>query len=121
MNKVMVSTFLILSTSIFSFAQSHTLVVLCHEDHMVYELDMTTGKVLHTFEAPDQPHEAAVSKDGKTVYAAIPQGAIVEIIDGATFKERGKIETELFKRPPQTRQGRGGAPAGPPNTSASPH
>src|SRR5213075_876285 len=31
------------------------------------------------------------------------------------------IETELFKRPPQQRGGRAGAPAGPPNTSASPH
>src|SRR4051812_25174626 len=114
MRKAGLLTLLMFSTSLLAYAQTHTLVVLCHEDHMVYELDMTTGKVLHMFEAPDQPHEAAVSADGKTVYAAIPQGAIVEILDGATFKERGKIETEFFKRTPIVRAGRGGAPAPPP-------
>lgn len=124
MNKVLMAALLLVLSATLVMAQSHTLVVLCHEDHMVYELDMTTGKVLHMFEAPNQPHEAAVSPDGKTVYAAIPQDAFVEILDGVTFKEKGRIETELFKRPPQVRAARGGATgaaAGPPNTSASPH
>jgi YVTN family beta-propeller protein len=48
--------------------------------------------------------------------------AFVEIIDGQTFKEQGRIESDYFKRTPQARRaGRNGAPPGPPNTSASPH
>ena len=99
----------------------YTLVVLCHEDHKVYELDMSNGKVLHVFEAPNQPHEAAFSADGRTVYVAIPQAAFVIILDGSTFKEKGRIETDLFKRPPQQRPAGSRGAGGPPNTSASPH
>ena len=102
-------------------AQGHTLVVLSHSNHTVYELDPATGRVLHEFVAPDQPHEAAITADGATVFASVPAAGMVEILDGRTFTERGRIESEHFKRTPQPRAGRGGAPAGPPNTSASPH
>jgi YVTN family beta-propeller protein len=103
-------------------AQDHTLIVLSHTNHMVYELDPATGKVLHEFVAPDQPHEAAITADGGTIFASIPMAAFVEIIDGTTLKEKGRIESEYFKRSPQPRRaGRNGAPPGPPNTSASPH
>lgn len=102
-------------------APAHTLIVLSHNNHTVYELDPVTGKVLHEFVAPDQPHEAAITSDGATVFASVPQAAFVEILDGATLKEKGRIESELFKRPPQARAARGGGPALPPNTSASPH
>jgi len=103
-------------------AQGHTLVVLSHSNHTVYELDPATGRVLHEFVAPDQPHEAAISADGRTIFASIPAAAFVEILDGSTFKEKGRIESEYFKRTPQPRRaGRDGAPPGPPNTSASPH
>src|SRR5437763_9941170 len=48
--------------------------------------------------------------------------AFGEIIDGKTFKEKGRIESDYFKRTPQPRRaGRNGAPPGPPHTSASPH
>ena len=83
-----------------AFAQQHTLVVLSHSNHTVYELDPSTGKVLHEFVAPDQPHEGAISSDGSTVFASIPANGIVEILDGKTFKEKGRIESEFFKRPP---------------------
>jgi YVTN family beta-propeller protein len=102
--------------------QDHTLIVLSHTNHTVYELDPATGKVLHEFVAPDQPHEAAITADGGTIFASIPMAAFVEIIDGKTFKEKGRIESDYFKRTPQPRRaGRNGAPPGPPNTSASPH
>jgi YVTN family beta-propeller protein len=88
----------------------------------VYELDPASGKVLHEFVAPDQPHEAAISAYGDTIFASIPAAGFVEILDGKTFKEKGRIESEYFKRTPQPRRaGRNGAPPGPPNTSASPH
>jgi YVTN family beta-propeller protein len=79
-------------------AQDHTLVVLSHSNHTVYELDPATGKTLHEFVAPDQPHEAAVTSDGVTVFASVPAAAFVEILDGKTFKEKGRIEAEYFKR-----------------------
>jgi YVTN family beta-propeller protein len=103
-------------------AQGHTLIVLSHTNHTVYELDPATGRVVHEFVAPDQPHEAAITADGRTIFASIPMAAFVEIIDGQTFKEKGRIESDYFKRTPQPRRaGRNGAPPGPPNTSASPH
>jgi YVTN family beta-propeller protein len=105
-----------------ALAQQHTLIVLSHTNHTVYELDPATGQVLHEFVAPDQPHEAAITADGGTIFASIPMAAFVEIIDGKTFKEKGRIESDYFKRTPQPRRaGRDGATPGPPNTSASPH
>jgi YVTN family beta-propeller protein len=102
-------------------AQDHTLVVLSHTNHTVYELDPATGTILHEFVTPDQPHEAAITSDGSVVFASVPQASFVAILDGKTFKEKGRIESEFFKRPPQARRGREGAAPGPPNTSASPH
>jgi len=100
---------------------AHTLVVLSHSNHTVYELDPATGAVLHQFIAPDQPHEAAITSDGSTVFASVPAASIVEILDGATLAEKGRIESEYFKRTPRARASRGGAAPGPPDTSASPH
>jgi YVTN family beta-propeller protein len=104
-----------------ALAQDHTIVALSHSNHTVYEVDPASGKVLHEFVAPDQPHEAAITADGATIFASVPAASFVAILDGKTFKEKGRIETEYFKRPPQARTGRAGAPAPPPNTSASPH
>jgi YVTN family beta-propeller protein len=107
---------LCLFASVAVAAQSHTVIVLSHNDHSVYELDPETGKVLHEFKAPDQPHEAAISADGKTIYASIPLNAsLIEILDASTFKEKGKIESDLFKKTPP----RGGRPAATPAQTAS--
>jgi len=104
-----------------AYAQGHTIVALSHSNHTVYEVDPSTGSVLHEFVAPDQPHEAAITSDGATIFASIPAAAFVEILDAKTLKEKGRIETEHFKRSPQPRPGRNGGPPGPLNTSASPH
>ena len=102
-------------------AQTHSVIVLSHSNHTVYDLDPATGRVLHQFVAPDQPHEAAITSDGATVFASVPAASIVEILDGGTLAEKGRIESEYFKRTPRARAARGGAPAGPPDMSASPH
>jgi len=99
----------------------HTLIMLSHTNHTVYEVDPASGQILHQFVAPDQAHEAAISSDGMTIFASVPAAALVEIIDANTFTEKGRIVTDFFKRTPLVRPGRGGAPAGPPITSASPH
>ncbi|MCX5756433.1 MAG: hypothetical protein NTX19_10025 [Gemmatimonadetes bacterium] len=89
-------------------AQSHVVVALSHADHTVYELDPVTGTILHQFKAADEPHEGIGSPDGKTFYAAVPNGPHVVILDGTTFKEIGRIESEYFT-------------SSRPNGSASPH
>src|SRR5213075_952633 len=73
-----------------------------------YELDPATGKILHQFTAADEPHEGVASPDGRTFYAAVPNGPHVVILDAATLKETGRIESEFFK-------------SSRPNGSASPH
>ncbi len=99
--------FLLLAPAV-ALAQSHTIVALSHSDHTAYELDPVTGKILNKFTALEQPHEGVASADGKTFYAAVPNGPHVVILDGATFKEKGRIESEYFR-------------SSRPNGSASPH
>ncbi len=77
-------------------AQPHTIVALSHSDHTAYEVDPVSGKILNTFTAVNQPHEGVASADGKTFYAAIPNGPHVVILDAATFTEQGKIESPFF-------------------------
>ena len=91
-----------------AIAQPHSIVALSHADHTVYELDPVTGKILHQFTAADEPHEGIGSPDGKTFYAAVPNGPHVVILDGVTFKEIGRIESEFFR-------------SSRPNGSSSPH
>lgn len=91
-----------------ALAQAHVVVALSHNDHTVYELDPVTGKILHQFKAAEQPHEGIGSPDGETFYVAIPNGPHVVILDGTTFKEIRRIESEYFK-------------SSRPNGSASPH
>jgi YVTN family beta-propeller protein len=79
-------------------AQQHTLVVLSHSNHTVYELDPSSGKIVHEFVAPDQPHEGAIASNGATVFASVPAASIVEILDGRTFTERGRITSDFFRR-----------------------
>src|SRR5947208_8848817 len=78
--------------------RAHTLVVLSHSNHTVYEMNPATGAVVHEFVAPDQPHEAAITADGATVFASVPAAGFVEILDGATFKEKGRIDSDHFRR-----------------------
>jgi YVTN family beta-propeller protein len=77
-------------------AQPHTIVALSHSDHTAYEIDPVSGKVLNKFTAVNEPHEGIASADGKTFYAAVPNGPHVVILDAATFKEKGRIESPFF-------------------------
>ncbi len=86
-------------------AQDHTIIALSHSDFTAYELDPVTGEIVNQFTAENQPHEAVVSPDGRTIYVAIPlDPPYVAIIDGESFEEIGRIESEYFSRPPETRQ-----------------
>ena len=109
--------FLLLGTGV--EAQDHTVIALSHSDFTAYELDADAGRIVHQFVAENQPHEGVVSADGKTLFAAIPQGPHVVIIDLETWREIGRIDTPYFSRPPVEVTGRGGQTTV--NTSASPH
>lgn len=79
-------------------AQQHTIIALSHSDHTVYELAADGGRILHRFTAEDQPHEAIVSPDGATIFAAVPAAGHVVVLNAADFSVRGKIETPYFRR-----------------------
>jgi len=105
---LMVACALLLGAAAIVTAQgpAHTLVVLSHSNHTVYEMNPATGAVVREFVAPDQPHEAAITSDGGTVFASVPAAGFVEILDGRTFKEKGRIDSDYFRR-------RDGKPASP--------
>src|SRR5439155_19993450 len=88
--------------------RDHTVVVLSHSNHTVYEVDPTDGTILHEFVAPDQPHEAAITSDGATIFVSIPAAGFVEILDAGTFREKGRIESDYFRR----RDGKSASPHG---------
>ena len=91
-----------------ALAQTHSIVALSHRDHTAYEVDPLSGRILNQFTAVNEPHEGIASADGKTFFAAVPNGPHVVILDAATFKEKGKIESVFFR-------------SSRPNGSASPH
>ena len=115
MRKVLVAACLALLGSSWVLGQKHTMIALAHNDFAVNEIDMDTGKIVQTFKAVNQAHEAAVSPDGKTIYASVPQAGLVVILGAATFEEKGKIETPLFHgrtpQPPGNQRGGGAAGA----------
>ncbi|WP_419165011.1 hypothetical protein [Candidatus Palauibacter sp.] len=86
-------------------AQDHTIIALSHSDFTAYELDPASGRIVSQFTAMNQPHEAVVTPDGRTIFVAIPRDpAYVVILDAETFEERGRIESDYFHRPPDQRQ-----------------
>ena len=105
--------------SMTSAASTHTLVVLSHNDFTAYELDPETGAIVKSYKAVNQPHEGVTTPDGRLVFVAVPNGPVVAILEGESFKEVGRIETPLFTRTP--RRSPNAAPDAKPNTSASPH
>lgn len=86
-------------------AQDHTIIALSHDDFTAYELDPATGLIVNRFTAENQPHEAVVTPDGRTIFVAVPrEPAYVSILDAATFEEKGRIESEYFHRSPDQRR-----------------
>jgi YVTN family beta-propeller protein len=94
-------------------AQEHSLIILSHSNFTVYQVEAGSGRIINQFVAADEPHEAAITPDMRTVFAAVPEGPHVVILDAETLQKKGIIESEYFRRK---------APSGnPPRTSAAPH
>ncbi len=96
--------------------RGYTLVVFHPGPHTIDEIDPLSGKILRQLKVENQPHEAVITPDGKTIFASIPAAGVVVVIDAATLTQKGRIESEDFKAPPHP-QGRKGQMT----TSASPH
>jgi len=97
-----------------ALAQQHTVIALSHSDYTVYELDPVSGRIVSQYKAEHQPHEGAVSPDGRTVYASIPSAGHVIVLDATQgLRLVKKIDSEYFKR--STPRGEGG------NLNALPH
>jgi YVTN family beta-propeller protein len=88
-------------------AQDYRIVAMSHTSNGVHDIDPATGKIVQEYRVPvewfGEPHEGAISPDGKTVYASVPYSKQVLILDGTTFKPKGKIESPLFSRPSEER------------------
>jgi YVTN family beta-propeller protein len=80
-------------------AQQHTVIALSHSDNTIYQLNGDGGGLMNKFTAENQPHEAIVSPDGSLVFAAIPQGPHVVMLDAANLTLRKKIESPFFRNP----------------------
>ena len=107
------SAFVVLLPVLQLSAQDHTIVMLSHDNFTIYDFDPKAGKIINQFKALEQAHEATITPDGKTIYAAVPEGPHVVALDAATFKQKALIESPYFKRT---------TPIGnPPRYSASPH
>src|SRR5262249_61387636 len=115
MRKVLLAACSVLLGATLVSAQNHTIIALGHNDFSVNELDPATGKIVQKFTALNQPHEAAVMPDGKTIVASVPQAGHVVIL-GPTLEEKGKIESAFFHghtpQPAGARGARGGAEGG---------
>jgi DNA-binding beta-propeller fold protein YncE len=94
----------------------YTLVVFHPGPHAIDEIDPSTGKILHQLTVENQPHEAVITPDRKTMYVSLPNPGVVVVIDAATLTQTGKIESQYFKAPPHP-QGRKGQMT----TSTNPH
>ncbi len=94
-------------------AQEHSLIVLSHSNFTVYQVDVATKRVINQFVAKEEPHEAAITPDMRTLVAAVPEGPHVVILDAETLQQKGIIDSEHFRRKVAT--------GTPPRSSAAPH
>jgi YVTN family beta-propeller protein len=90
-----------------AFAQNYRIVAMSHTSNGIHDIDPATGKIVQEYLVPTEwfgePHEGAISPDGKTIYASIPYNKQVLVLDGDTFKVKGKVESPLFSRPLEKR------------------
>lgn len=80
-----------------AFAERHSLIVLSQGDRTVYDIDAVSGQVLKQLKLAGTPQEAVISWDEQSLFVSSPDAGYVFIVDLATFRERGRLESEYFK------------------------
>ena len=89
---------LLASSAANAFAERHSLIVLSQGDRTIYDVNAISGQMLKQVQLAGVPREAIFSWDEQSLFVSVPDAGHVAIIDVATFKERGRIESEFFKR-----------------------
>lgn len=88
-----------LALSLSGPAAADTLLIADKVDHKLLYLDTDTGKVVRTVVVGENPHEVAVTTDGKTAFVANPGSNSVSIVDIATGKETKRLTSPSFGFP----------------------
>jgi YVTN family beta-propeller protein len=98
---------LILMTAAPLAAQDFRIVAMSHTSNGIHDIDPMSGKIIQEYRVPGEwfgePHEGAISPDGKTVYASVPYKKQVLVLDGTNFTVTHTIESPYFSRALETR------------------
>src|SRR5215467_4973573 len=78
---------------------SPALVVLIKTDNAMAIVNPTSGKVIATIPVGRNPHEAAVSDDGKLAFASNMQGNSISVIDLIAQKELHRVDLSSLRTP----------------------
>src|SRR3954464_11362120 len=93
----------VLASTALTAQSAGRLVVLNKEDATLVTVDPATGTILGTVATGEAPHEAAVSTDGKTAFAANygakTPGNTISVVDLATMKEVRRFDVSPLRRP----------------------
>ena len=82
-----------------TLADPGRLIVLNKDEHTVTFLSCSSGEVLATLAVDRDPHEVAVTPDGRTAYVVSSVGATVAVIDTATMSVRDTFTHPEFAFP----------------------
>lgn len=80
-----------------AFAEDHTVIVLSHDDHTVYDMDPSSGKILHQVQLDGAPTSAVFSWDEQSLFVSVPDQGYISVVDLRTFKEASRLTRPEFK------------------------
>ncbi len=93
------TTALLLLFGLAGTGAADTLLIADKTDHKLIYLDTDTGTVTRSVAVGENPHEVAVTRDGRLVFVANPGSNTVSIVDIATGVERKRLRSDLFGFP----------------------
>ena len=98
----MIRISLLILTSVLAAAEttpSPALIVLNKGDNAMAIVNPANGKVVASIPVGQNPHEAAVSSDGKFAFSSNMQGSSISVIDLAAQKEIHRVELPNLRTP----------------------
>ena len=75
------------------------LIVLNKDEDTIALVDVQTNKVIKTIASDHNPHEVAITPDGKKTYVTCSLGNVIDVIDNSTFEIVGRITDVEFDFP----------------------
>lgn len=80
-------------------AGADILLIADKSGHKLLYLDTATGRIVRSVVVGENPHEVAVTKDGRLAFVANPGSNSVSIVDIATGREQKRLTSPLFGFP----------------------